>query len=248
MSAFTHRIVDAISDPPGAEAHCVERLERLLPCFLCFSEPEGAPEVAPVPAGQPFTFGSFNGLPKVHAGVIDAWAEILRGAPGARLLIKNPNFSETELAADVRARFEKRGVDPARVETAIGPKAQRDHLAFYNRVDVALDTFPYTGTTTTFESLLMGVPVLTMTGNTHASRVSASILSNLGLEDFIVRTREEYVARAVALSRDRAALATLRAELRPRLRASVLTDGAGFAARFGELLESIHARALAERG
>ncbi|MDX2018122.1 MAG: tetratricopeptide repeat protein [Planctomycetota bacterium] len=248
MPAFTHRIADAITDPPGTEGSCVERLERLAPSFLCFSEPEGAPDVAPVPASQPFTFGSFNGLPKVHAGVIDTWAEILRAAPGTRLIVKNPNFSESELAADIRARFERRGIDPARIDTAIGPKAQRDHLAFYNRVDLALDTFPYTGTTTTFESLLMGVPVLTMTGNTHASRVSASILLSLSLDRFIVRSREDYIARAVELAQSREALAPLRAQLRSTLRASGLLDAPAFAARFGELLESIHARALSERG
>jgi predicted O-linked N-acetylglucosamine transferase (SPINDLY family) len=233
VPAIDYRLCDATTDPPGDEAYHTEELVRLPGCFLCYRPPADAPRVEPAPsatAGR-VTFGSFNNLAKVNTGVVDAWAEVLRVLPDARLLLKSAFFSDAATADRYRALFAERGVAGERIETVGRAPTTVEHLAVYRRLDVALDTFPYNGTTTTCEALWMGVPVVTLAGHRHASRVGASLLGAVGLAELVAGDRREYVARAVAMARDRARLASLRRELRGSVAASPLCEPSAFARR-----------------
>ncbi len=235
------RIVDSITDPPGAEALATERLVRLDPCFLCFAAPEAVRGIgAHAPARDgPVTFGSFNYLTKITPTTLDLWRAILEAAPGSRLLLKAGALSH----ADVRARFmdevTRRGIDASRVELAEFAQDLTEHYRLYQRVDVGLDPFPYHGTTTTCEALWMGVPVMTLEGDRHASRVGASLMSAIGAPELIARTRDEYVEKGVALAGDAARRSAYHAGLRERLERSPLGDAPAFARRFEACLRGI---------
>ena len=186
----------------------------------------------PLPAGDTgvVTFGGFNDARKLSAAALAAWAEILRALPEARLLMKNQALADEQVRVRIRTLFARHGIAPERVGLYPFARDLTDAMAVYGAADIALDSFPYTGTTTICESLWMGVPVVTLEGDRHAARVGGSILRCVGLEaECVAATPAEYVAKAVALARDRARLAALRRELRPRLAASPLRDEAGFA-------------------
>jgi predicted O-linked N-acetylglucosamine transferase (SPINDLY family) len=226
LKAVDWRLTDAVADPEGAERFHVERLARL-PGFLCYRPPADAPEPVPPPCqGNGFvTFGSCNNLAKLAPGVVALWAEILRRAPTARLFLKAKALADPGTRARVAQTFAAQGVDPARLAMA-GWIVQGNHLAAYEGIDVALDTFPYNGTTTTCEALWMGVPVVTLMGDRHASRVGASLLGRLGLGDLVAATRAAYVERALALALDASELARRRAGLRALVARSPLCDAA----------------------
>jgi predicted O-linked N-acetylglucosamine transferase (SPINDLY family) len=237
---FGWRFVDAITDPPGAEDSATERLVRLDKSFLCYRPPADAPEPSQGPAasGQPITFGSFNAPMKIGTGTLDAWARVLREVPGSRLLLKGRPFGDAGVRRRVQDELAGRGIDAQRIEFALWTPTIRDHLACYSRVDVALDTFPYNGTTTTCEALWMGVPVVTLEGRMHAGRVGASLLTAVGKPELIARTTDEYVALAARLARDPGRLASLRFSLREKMATSPLRDETGHAARFEAALRS----------
>ena len=224
------RITDAVADPPGeAERFCSERLLRLDTGFLCYAPPVAAPEVAPLPASGKacITFGSFNNQAKFTPEIIRDWAYILRAVPGARLLIKNRSLADSWLRQRLLDQFCRQGVPPGRVET-LAHLPRRAHLSLYNQVDIALDTWPYHGTTTTCEALWMGVPVVTRSGAVHASRVGPSLLRRLGLDGWVAQDARQYRQIAIDRAGDLSALARLRSSLRTRMQASSLCDAAGF--------------------
>ncbi len=232
LSAIGYRLTDAVADPPGAaDGVHSESLVRLPGGFLCFEPPADAPPVGPPPSARTglVTFGSFNMLPKLTDPAIELWLRILTAVPGSRLALKAHSFTDPAIAAATAERFSQRGLPAERLDIIpwIGNQAQ--HLDRYRTIDIALDTFPYTGTTTTCEALWMGVPVVTLAGDRHAARVGASLLHRVGLDDLIAATPEHYVEIAVGLARDPARLAQLRAELRQRVAASPLADASGFA-------------------
>lgn len=232
LDAIDYRLVDAITDPPGSEAFHSEALVRLPNGFLCYTPPPAAPSVAPIPEkqdGAPLTFGSFNNLAKINDRVIALWSDLLRAVPGARLLCKNPSLSDAATTTALVARFEALGIAPQRLTLLGLADTTTAHLDTYRQVDVALDTFPYNGTTTTCEALWMGVPVVTMRGEVHAARVSASLLHRLGLDDLVAEQAPDYIRIAAGLAGDRARRHNLRTELRPRMAASPLCDGPAFA-------------------
>ncbi len=246
LAAVDYRLVDSLTDPPGvggapgADAFATERLLRLDPCFLCYTAPGDAPSVTPSPCLESsdarFTFGSFNTSQKLSQRTLRLWARVLQEVPGSRLLLKSLNYEDPQAREEAAARFASAGGDASRVECLPPGKGTREHLECYARLDVSLDPMPYAGTTTTCESLWMGVPVVTMAGTTHASRVGVSLLSAAGFdgsEGWIARNEDEYVSIAARLARDRAALARTRAELRGRVHASALCDGKAYARRFG---------------
>ncbi len=241
FSRVDYRIVDSITDPPGeSEAFCTEKLLRLDPCFLCFSPAIIPPDVGPpIEPGRPVCFGSFNNIAKVTPELLDLWARILVAEPGSRLLVKSYTLSEAGTKARITKALSDRGVDPARIEMAGLIPSTREHLLSYQKVDIALDTFPYHGVTTTCEALLMGVPVITLLGDSHRSRVGGSILSAAGVPELITRTPDEYVQSALALARDRSRLTQYRTTLRERTLASTLMDGPGFFDRFEKLLRAV---------
>jgi predicted O-linked N-acetylglucosamine transferase (SPINDLY family) len=234
IEAVDYRISDWISDPPGAEATHTEQLVRLPHGFLCFSPPEDLPPIGPPPAiarGY-VTFGSFNREFKVSRKVLDLWCQILLAVPGSRMVMKCAAGDDLATCEYQLGEFERRGVDRSRVQLVGFIASQKDHLAMYGDIDIALDTYPYHGTTTTLDSLLMGVPVITLSGYNHASRVGASLLSQVGLQEFIAYSEDEYVAKAVALAGNPAQLAALHGSLRERLLASPLCDGPGFVRKY----------------
>jgi predicted O-linked N-acetylglucosamine transferase (SPINDLY family) len=226
-----YRITDESADPPGAEQWCTETLVRLPDCFHCYRPAGLTPTIAPAPhiAKGFVTFGSFNVLPKVTDRAIAAWAAILRAVPGSRFLIKCKQLRDERVQARIRDDFARAGVDPGRVDMAAFVASVKEHLDYYAKVDLALDTFPYNGTTTTCESIMMGVPVLTLAGDNHRGRVGVSLLAAIGLADaFVARDVDDYIARAVSFGRAPARLADIRPQLRPMMKRSALTDEVGF--------------------
>jgi predicted O-linked N-acetylglucosamine transferase (SPINDLY family) len=230
LAAIDYRIVDALTDPPGSEALSTETLVRPAPGFLVYAPPWDAPEVAPLPAARAgfVTFGSFNATSKLNEDVLATWAALLARVPDSRLVLKGLPFADDAVCARFRNSFATRGIAPERVWLRPFAQGREAHLATYGEIDVALDTFPYNGTTTTCEALWMGVPVVTLGGAAHAGRVGVSLLTQVGRTAWIADTRDAYVAIAAALAADRSALAAERATLRETVRASGLTDGPGF--------------------
>jgi protein O-GlcNAc transferase len=227
LDAMDYRLVDAVTDP---DAFASEALVRLPEGFLCYS----ARDDAPTPGAAPclttgfVTFGSFNNIAKLSGATLDVWARLLTRLPTARLLLKGKPFAEAATRAMYLDRLTERGVAADRVEL-MAWLPERAHLSLYDRVDIALDPFPYNGTTTTCEALWMGVPVVTLRGDRHAGRVGASLLTQIGLTDLIADSKEAYLDTAVALADDFARLDKLRLALRPRMAASPLCDAPTFA-------------------
>ncbi len=240
LRSIDWRIVDSFTDPPGAEACATERLWRLDPCFLCYRPPADAPEPARAAReGQGPVFGSFNAGMKLNRRVLGAWSTLLRETPGARLLLKHRDFNEEQTRVLTLEALQRAGADLDRVEILPPTKEIADHLRVYQRLDVALDTFPYNGTTTTCEALFMGVPVVTLNGAAHAGRVGVSLLSAVGLGELIAQDDASYIRIARDLALDRGRIESLRSTLRGRVLASALCDEAGFARRFEDAIREM---------
>ena len=240
MDSMSHRIVDAVTDPDGMTLN-TEELARMPHCFLCYRPAEEYPEVGSLPAtdAESITFGSFNNITKLTNQSIDLFAKTMNAVPGSRLLLKSHQTRDKTVRERTLARFEANGISGDRIEFLLRMPSMMDHLDTYNRIDIGLDTYPYNGTTTTCEAMWMGVPVLTMSGTRHASRVSASIANVVGLGEMVADSEETFVAKAVALASDRERLAVMRSGLRSKMEASPLCNESGFAKDFGDLLESM---------
>jgi protein O-GlcNAc transferase len=230
LPAMDFRITDAVADPAGAERFAVERLVRLPGCHLCFRPSDEAPEVGSPPLRREgrVTFGSFNMLAKMNPPLLARWAKILAAVPDSRLVLKAAPFKDESTRRHFHAIFQGNGIAPERVELRRHLPKAGDHFALYNEIDVALDTDPYNGVTTTCEALWMGVPVVTRRGQIHVSRVASSLLTAIGMTDTIVESEDEYVARAVALAAAPDKLEEMRKSLRPRMAASPLVDAKAF--------------------
>jgi predicted O-linked N-acetylglucosamine transferase (SPINDLY family) len=232
LDTIDYRLTDALADPVGSgEELYTEQLVRLPRSGWCYrpfgqSPPVGAP---PVHDTGYITYGCFNAMPKINDPLLELWAKILLAVPGSRLLLKNSALAEPSVRQRISAMLGQAGIGPERLQVLGRVPDIAAHLACYGRVDIALDTFPYHGTTTTCEALWMGVPVVTLAGQTHVSRVGVSLLSNLGLTELIAASSEEYVNLAVYLAKDLPRLAHLRSTLRERMERSPLMDASGFA-------------------
>lgn len=239
LEAIDYRITDAVADPPGAERHATETLLRLDQGFLCYRPPEDAPQAAAPPAVRNgyVTFGSFNNFRKITPQLLEIWSKILRNTDNARLLLKARPLADPATVVRIDSAFEANGVDPARLDLRGTVASPADHLGTYGDIDIALDPFPYNGTTTTCEALWMGVPVVTLSGNCHAGRVGASLLGQIGLREGIASDRDGYVAAAVKYAGDINRLTRLRADLRHRMAESPLCDGPGFCRRMESAFE-----------
>ena len=195
LSQMDYRVTDAWADPPGAaDTWHSETLLRLPDGFLCYGPPQDAPQPVGERAGRPLTFGSFNNLSKVTDAVIELWSALLQECADARLLLKSRQLADESVRRRIIDAFRRNGIDEDRLDLRARIASREHHLALYNEVDVALDTFPYNGTTTTCEALWMGVPVITLAGTLHAGRVGASLLHQLDLTDWIAHSPEEYVS------------------------------------------------------
>ena len=230
LQTMDYWIGDAVvADPEKMHQPHSEELVRLQDFFMCFRPDPDSPAVNDLPALETghVTFGSFNAFLKVNPEVIALWARLLRETPDSRLVMVT--VPEGWAQREVLARFSRHGIAAERIELA--PRlSHEDFLALHHRVDVALDPFPYNGTTTSLHGLWMGVPIVTLEGETFAARVGASLLHNLGLPEFIAATPEEYVSIARRAAADLPRLRQLRMELRQRMAASPLVDAAGFTA------------------
>jgi predicted O-linked N-acetylglucosamine transferase (SPINDLY family) len=230
LASMDYRITDAVADPPGvADAWHSEKLLRIDGGFLAYSAPPFAREipVAEPPARKAghMTFGSFNNLAKTNEALLQSWAAILARVPNSRILLKARGLrNEGVRRRIVKAFAAHGGIAEERVCLMGHEQSAADHLQRYHDVDLALDTFPYNGTTTTCEALWMGVPVLTLQGRCHAGRVGASLLSRVGLQEFVAQNQSDYVDKAVAWAGKQEALGALRSGLRERLLASPVMD------------------------
>ncbi|HZZ20943.1 MAG TPA: tetratricopeptide repeat protein [Opitutaceae bacterium] len=238
LAEMDYRFVDQVTDPFGvADPFHTEELVRFAPTAWCYAPPGCAPEpVRSEDAPDHITFGCFNNFSKVGDETLRCWAEILSAVPRSRLLLKGHGLNSTLIAARLKERLAASGLEEHRVELAGRTPNLAAHLALYGMVDVALDTFPYNGTTTTCEALWMGVPIVTMTGDRHGSRVGASLLSAIGHPEWIAGDVADYVRAAANLGRDPALRTTSRSILREQMRSSPLMDQPGQAARFGAAL------------
>jgi protein O-GlcNAc transferase len=228
LDAMDWRITDAQACPAGMlERLHTETLLRLPHSQWCYQPPDPCPDVAPAPIVDTgiCTFAAFSAPAKINERCIELWSAILREAPKSRLLVVPSGLMSPP--ADYREHFARAGIPEDRLEI-IPSKPFGDYLALHGRADVMLDTFPYTGGTTTCHTLWMGVPVITLVGDTATSRGGASLLSAVGLPDLVAQTPEQYVAIAVNLAANPERLQSLRRTLRERMRSSVLTDAARF--------------------
>jgi protein O-GlcNAc transferase len=230
LSTIDYRLTDSLADPPGQEAFHTETLIRLRQGFLCYTPPAKAPPVGPPPAerNKYVSFGSFNALPKINAGVISLWAKFLKAVPGSRLVLKNKSLRDDSTLTRYADLFQQHGIEPDRLDLIGWLPDINDHLTLYNKIDVALDTFPYNGTTTTCEALWMGVPVVTLAGNRHAGRVGVSLLNQVCLPELIANSTEQYRKIAAELAGNLDRLAVLKFSLRERVANSPLCDGKTF--------------------
>jgi predicted O-linked N-acetylglucosamine transferase (SPINDLY family) len=230
MQAIDYRFTDSLAETPESQEFYTEELIFLPEGFLCYRPPDFAPSVAPLPAVQKgyVTFGSFNNNCKVSPLIMELWVKILKANGSFRFLLKFQGGDDQGLKNRYFRGFEQLGIPHERVGI-YGWKSPVEHLQLYEEVDIALDTYPYHGTTTTCEALWMGVPTVSLVGKCHASRVGLSILSRVGLESFATSTPQEYVAKATSLAEDLEGLAKIRASMREQMAASVLCDAKGFA-------------------
>jgi protein O-GlcNAc transferase len=241
LSVMDAWITDRVLHPETTRERFTEELVRL-PCFYLHDPPADAPEPGSLPAlmAGHVTFGSCNNTSKHTPEVFALWAEVLAAVPASRLLLKYLNrYSSARLRRRVEKAFAGHGIDPSRLEFVVGERSRHDQLALLNTVDIALDPFPFNGSTTTFEALWMGVPVVSLAGERFLSRVGASVLHQVGLTDLVAGDAPGYVARAAALARDLDRLAALRGSLRGRLAASPLCDAPGYARAFWAALRRL---------
>lgn len=231
LMEMDYRISDAWADPPGVtDSLHTEELIRLPDSFLCYRPGADFPDVGPLPyqTNGYVTFGSFSNFKKVTPDILDLWARILAKVPDSRLVFRARGLSRDRFVRDIAPLFRRHQVAPERISVLGHARSVVGNLEGYHTIDIALDTFPYHGTTTTCESLCMGVPVVTRAGDSHVSRVGVSLLHSVGLPELIGNSPEEYCSLAVALAADTARLVALRSSLRDRLLASPLADNSAF--------------------
>jgi predicted O-linked N-acetylglucosamine transferase (SPINDLY family) len=225
------------------EAHYSERILRVPGTYLTFNVGYRVPPVAPSPcaASGRITFGSLCSRYKITPDVIRVWSEILRRCGESRLLLRNADLDNESEQAYLLAQFERHGIARSRVEL-VGRAEHFEFIETYSRVDIALDTFPYNGGTTTTEAIWQGVPVVAFAGNTWASRTSATILREGDLGDWVAEDLDGYIELAAGWGRDPDAarrLAELRESLRERLRGSSACDTGAFARAMESLYREI---------
>jgi predicted O-linked N-acetylglucosamine transferase (SPINDLY family) len=208
----------------------------LEPSFCCYQAP-AVGDIGPLPALQTgqITFGSLHKLAKLNAQVLDLWARLLHGLPGARLRMFRDTLGKWAQQY-FRAEFERRGIKPDRIEMSCHLPGGGSHFDVYRQIDIALDVFPWSGHASACEALWMGVPVVTLNGSRHAGRMVATLLRTIGHPEWIAQTQDEYIKIASNLASNPAALAATRNGLRKQMAGSPLCDGA----RFTQQLEAAY--------
>lgn len=240
LTAIDYLIADPWCLQPGEEVYFCEEVWRLPETRLCFTPPKIDMEVSTLPALATGTvvFGCFNNLTKMTNSVVALWARVLAAVPDSSLFLKSPQLQEATVRSHVIAQFAACGIASTRLILE-GISSRKEYLRCYQRVDIALDPFPYTGGTTTVEALWMGVPVLTLQGERFLARQGVGLLMNAGLPEWIASNTEDYVKRATDHAADLQALAELRGGLRQQVLASPLFNATDFARHFENALRGM---------
>jgi protein O-GlcNAc transferase len=223
------------------EIQFTEKLWRLPDCYLCLKVPYEYLSVDKIHKNKNknIVFGSFNNISKINDLVIEVWSKILMNLPNTILLIKNQQLNDPWIREKIRNSFSDKGIDLRRLQLTDATASYSDHLATYNKIDIALDTFPYPGVTTSVESLFMGVPVLSLRGNRFLSSTATSIAVNSGLSDWVADDIDDYVNKAINFASDSQKLADLRLHLQKTVPHSALFDSSLFSKNFGDALMSM---------
>ena len=237
MNEMDYVLGDPYVSPQKIDEQFIEKVWRLPETRWCFTAPDADIKVSPPPAldRDYVTFGCFNNLSKINDKVLELWARVLDSIPDSRLLLKARQLHEQSVREGEIKRLSAHGIDNARIILE-GPETRQEYFSAYNRIDITLDPFPFTGGTTSVESLWMGVPVLTLAGDSLVSRQGVGVLMNAGLPDWIAEDEEEYLAKAVLFASDLDKLAGLRAGLRAQVLSSPLFDAPRFARNFEDAL------------
>jgi predicted O-linked N-acetylglucosamine transferase (SPINDLY family) len=235
LKAIDYYLTDAVLDPPGEPQRYTEELVRLPHGVACFVPPAESPEVSPLPARRKghITFGSLHRLHKVTPATVAVWSRVLHAVPEAELLVFWPTMSGF-IRDSLLQQFASQGIASERLRLCnLTPPG--GYLTVYQEIDIGLDVFPWTGYTTTCETLWMGVPVIGLYGARHSARSTATLLTQVGLADWIARTPEEYAALAARFAHEVDRLEDLRQQLRPLMR-ETLCNGQ----RFTRALEDVY--------
>ena len=240
LSAMDYIFADLRHVPDGLERYYAEEVIRLPDGWISYAPPSYAPDVGFLPFHRNgfINFGSFNNPKKINEGVLAVWAKILIAIPKSRLILKYQGMDVEINKRRMISIMSAHGVEISRL-TFEGRSSHADLLARYNDIDIALDPFPYSGGLTTCEALWMGVPVITVPGETFASRHSLSHLSNVGVPELVAEGPEDYICKVVELANDIARLTDLRSSLRDQMDKSALCDGGKFASVFTAVLRQI---------
>jgi predicted O-linked N-acetylglucosamine transferase (SPINDLY family) len=228
VKAIDYRLTDRFLDPPGMdESIYCEKSIRLEGCYWCYVPRQEAPPVVPPPAMTRgyITFGCLNEFAKVSQPALQCWGEMMSRVSRSRLILLVPEGSPRQRVRDELGRF---GVTPDRIDFVVRYRMEK-YLEMYNRIDICLDPFPYTGGTTTCDALWMGVPVVTLAGNIATARGGVTILSHIELSELVAQSRNKYIELAMELAEDLPRLTSLRTEMRRRMSHSSLMDGKAFA-------------------
>ena len=240
VPAMDYLITDALHVLPHEQLLCSEQVAYLPHSRFCYAPPEFSPEPVPPPVIRNgyVTWGAFTNLAKISDGCVALWARVLLATPDSRLQLRWKTLVDSGVRQTLRERFASHGVSPGRIEM-YGATRHLDMLAAYGEVDVALDTWPFSGATPTCEALWMGVPVVTLVSDRPAGRQSASILQTLDASDWIAHSEEDFVQRAVACADDHDALVLARQGLRKKMASTSLGDGRLFAHGFAQTLRRL---------
>ncbi len=251
LQAIDYRITDSLADPPGMTEHLhVEELLRLDPCFLCYRPGDDFPALKEEPqfAGTGvINFGSMSNFSKINPPVLELWGDIMAHLPGSRLVLRYRGGERERIRRNLLGILKKKGVNEERLILLGHANSVVEQLEGYNMIDIALDTFPYNGTTTTCEALFMGAPVVTLAGRSHVSRVGASLLNSVGIGELVASSMEEYASKTLALANDRDMISRYRKNLRRWLLESPLCDNVGAASRLESLYRRIWLRWIREK-
>ncbi len=228
---------DPYVTPVEEASHFTERLWQLPDSYLCFTPPRFEVEVGALPAlsSHQITFGCFNNLAKMNDEVVALWARVLQEVRGSRLLLKTLQLRDVRIRETTQQRFAARGIAPDRLILE-GSSPRAELIATYNRVDIALDPFPYPGGTTSVEALWMGVPFITRRGDRFLSHIGETIAHNSGLSDWIAADNKDYLVKAIEFASNLPRLSDLRAGLRQQVLASPMFDATSFAHNFDAAL------------
>lgn len=248
IRSMDYRITDKICDSDKSQKYYQEKLVFMDKCFLAYTPSMGIKNIPEIVDEQPckkngwVTFGTFNRYNKVNEMVIGVWEKILVRAPNARLMIKTKEFLTPKLRAQFLGAFKDKSVLD-RVIILPYSDTYSEHLPDYNKMDIAVDTFPYSGTTTSCESLMMGVPVLTLFDNIrhyHSQNVTSSLMKNCGLDEYVTYSQEEYINKAVWFANNIDKLNNLKRDVRDSFLKSPICDYAGFTDEFEDKLISLY--------